>query len=285
MPRVNKSGKARGWILTINNIADWNGLQESVRSHKQVRYFCGQLEVGKEGTRHLQAYVEFGGPVGLQFVCKLFPRAHAEIRRGTPEEARKYCSKEETRVEGTHYEYGTLPGGGAKRQGAREDLDAVRGAVQGGATVRTLIESFPVTYARYPKFCDRLLMEYTGRRSWKTEVRVYVGPTGCGKTSAAYQEFPDLWSKPEGAWFDGYNGEAHVLIDDFRGGRDCGISFASMLQLLDRYRMVVPVKGSFVQWVPRVIIITSNIKPEFWYPWEEVAPLKRRIDVLKVWEQ
>jgi len=286
MPKERKASKSRGWCITVNNIEDWDGLQKRVAERKQVRYFCGQLEVGEQSSvRHLQAYVEFRSPVGLAAVRKLFPRCHAEARRGSPEEARSYCSKEETRVAGSFFECGELPLGGAKRQGAREDLDAVRIAVQGGAGVRELIEKHPVTYARYTRFCQTVLMQYVGRRSWKSECRVYVGPTGCGKTSAAYAEFPDLWSKPEGAWFDSYDGQAVVLIDDFRGGRDCGITFAALLQLLDRYGMVVPVKGSFQQWRPRVIIITSNIKPEFWYPWEDKEPLMRRIDVLKVWEK
>ena len=128
-------------------------------------------------------------------------------------------------------------------------------------------------------------MEFSGHRSWKTEVRVYVGPTGCGKTSSVVEEFPDVWFKPDGAWFDGYSGQPYVVFDDFHGERDCGISFPFLLRLLDRYRMVVPVKGAFANWVPRVIIITSNYSPEQWYPCEDPAPLLRRIDVLKRWEK
>jgi len=272
-------------MITINNIADWDGLQKRVAERKQVRYFCGQLEVGEQSSvRHLQAYVEFNGPVGLAAVRKLFPRCHAEVRRGSPEEAKRYCSKEETRVAGSFFECGECPQGGGK-QGAREDLVAVRVAIEGGASVSKLYSEFPVTCAKYPKYVDKCLMLFSARRSWKTEVRVYVGPTGCGKTSAVFEEFPDVWTKPEGSWFDGYEGQPHVLIDDFRGGRDCGITFASLLQLLDRYRMAVPVKGSFSQWVPKVIVITSNIKPEFWFPWEDSAPLLRRIDVMKTWEK
>lgn len=285
MPKAVGSGKkCRGWCITWNNVRDeqLRDAEAKLRVRKNVQYYCGQLELGKSGTRHWQAYVEFRGPIALTTVCKLFPGCHAEKRRGTPQEARTYCSKEETRL-GDFVEFGELPAEEAKRQGARGDLDAVREAVVSGATVRTLLESHPVTYARYPRYCDKLLMEYSGRRSWKTEVRVYVGPTGCGKTSGAVKEFPDIWFKPDGAWFDGYNGELNVIFDDFRGGRDCGISFAFLLRLLDRYRMVVPVKGAFVQWAPRVIIITSNYQPDQWYPWEDNAPLMRRIDVLKTW--
>lgn len=283
--KVGTGDKCRGWVITWNNVEE-DELQHAknkLRGIKAVRYFCGQYEIGKRGTQHWQGYVEFSGPRGLGTVCKLFPGCHAEKRRGSPSECRTYCSKEETAVAGSFEEYGEIPEDGRERQGARGDLDAIREAVSGGGTVRTLLEQHPVTYARYPKFCDKVLMEYTERRNWKTEVRVYVGPTGCGKTSSAVEEFPDIWFKPDGAWFDGYNGEPHVIFDDFNGGRDCGITFRFLLRLLDRYRMVVPVKGSHVQWCPRIIIITSNHEPEQWYPWEDPAPLLRRIDVKKTW--
>lgn len=285
--RTRKTNKSRGWVLTVNNISDdeLELLKSKIRTKENVHYFCGQLEVGESGTRHLQAYVEFRGPLGLTAVCKLFPRCHAEVREGTPQQARTYCSKEESAVPGTFFEFGELPQKANSRQGARGDLDAVRAAISGGSSVRSIIEQFPVTYARYPRFVERCLIEYTAHRSWKTEVRVYVGPTGCGKTSSALEEFPDLWFKPDGAWFDGYSGQPNVIFDDFHGGRDCGISWPFMLRLLDRYRMVVPVKGSFVNWVPKLIIITSNYSPEQWYPWEDPAPLLRRIDVLKRWNK
>lgn len=283
---MNRTIKSRGWCITINNISDgeWDVLKARCSAKKNVRYFCGQLEVGESGTRHLQAYAEFSGPSSLAAVRKLFPRCHAEKRRGKPSEAAAYCRKEESAVAGSFFECGVLPEEKNSRQGQRGDLDAVRAAVAGGANVRDLIEKHPVVYARYTKFCERVLMEYTGHRSWKTEVRVYVGPTGCGKTSSAVKEFPDIWFKPDGAWFDGYHGQPNVIFDDFHGGRDCGISFAFLLRLLDRYRMVVPVKGAFANWVPKLIIITSNYSPEQWFPWEDPAPLLRRIDVLKRWE-
>lgn len=286
MPRTSSS-KSRGWCITVNSISDveWDECKERVRAKKNIRYFCGQLEVGELGRRHLQAYAEFSGPSSLAAVRKLFPRCHAEKRRGKPSEAAAYCRKEESAVAGTFFEVGELPQETASRQGARADLDAVRDAVRGGASVGDILEQFPVVYARYPRFVDKCLLLYSGRRSWKTEVRVYVGPTGCGKTQSAFEEFPDIWSKPPGAWFDGYNGEPHVLFDDFDGGRDCGITFRHLLQLLDRYRMVVPFKGGFTQWSPRVIIITTNVQPGQWYPWEDSAPLLRRIDVIKTWNK
>jgi hypothetical protein len=38
-----------------------------------------------------------------------------------------------------------------------------------------------------------------------------------------------------------------------------------MLKLLDRYPFRVPVKGGYVQWVPKIIYLTSNLDPTTWY--------------------
>ena len=39
----------------------------------------------------------------------------------------------------------------------------------------------------------------------------------------------------------------------------------------------------FKRWVPRVIVITTNVEPRDWYPWEDFAPLERRIDEIRRW--
>jgi len=286
MPRVNKSGNSRGWRITWNNVSDEHlrEAKDNLEHSTNVRYACGQLEVGGNcGTRHWEAYVEFTGPRSLQYVRKLFPGAHAEQRRGTPTECRVYCSKDETSVGGTFWEHGTIPQ--EKGAGKRNDLVAVRERFRNGAKVSDIYEEYPGVAARYPKYVQKCADMYLAPRSWKTEIRVYKGPTRCGKTKAAYDEFPDIWAKPEGQWFDGYDGQPHVLIDDFDGGRDCGIRFRFLLRLLDRYPLEVPIKGGFVKWLPRIVIITTNVEPDGWYPWEDYAPLRERFDEIRRWDR
>lgn len=52
-------------------------------------------------------------------------------------------------------------------------------------------------------------------------------------------------------------------FDDF-GGSEFKLTY--LLKLMDRYPMRVPVKGSFVNWVPKKIYITSNYSPKEWFP-------------------
>lgn len=77
-------------------------------------------------------------------------------------------------------------------------------------------------------------------------------------------------------WGDGCVGAQHIIMDDMAAGQ---ISHALFLRLLDRYPMVVEVKGTSMQWAPRTIYITSNTHPRHWYPnrkWRG-SPLERRL--------
>ncbi len=42
------------------------------------------------------------------------------------------------------------------------------------------------------------------------------GPTGAGKTTAALQRYPGCFRKPPTKWWDGYEGQEVVLLDDLR---------------------------------------------------------------------
>jgi len=121
-------------------------------------------------------------------------------------------------------------------------------------------------------------------RDFPTEVHVYWGATGTGKTKKVFDENSDVWVHAEGMWFDGYEGQESVLFDDFHGGV---FKLPYLLKLLDRYPMRVPIKGGFVQWKPRRIYITSNLDPKMWFMsahTEHVAALERRFTTVTLFE-
>lgn len=281
MPSNNKH---RGWILTINNpTEDEQRIAQVLGGEKNLQYACGELERGENGTLHIQAYVEWKGPRTFQTVHKLFPRAHIEPRGGTASDARDYCLKrgkwanDTTAQRGTEWEVGAFKEAGNGR-GARNDLSEVCAFLDAGGGLNDAFKAFPGVCARYMRFVERYALMLAKRREWKTKVIVYKGPTGCGKTSRAHEEYPTIWTKPHGYWFDTYSGEEHVLFDDFDGGRESGIAYRQFLQLTDRYPMLVPVKGGFVQWVPRVLVITTNVEPRDWYPSDPFDAIERRLD-------
>jgi len=62
-------------------------------------------------------------------------------------------------------------------------------------------------------------------------------------------------------WFDGYDGHAHVIMEEFRGQ----LSIGMMLTMLDRYECPVQNKGGTVEFCPTDIVITSPVHPDEWY--------------------
>ncbi len=86
---------------------------------------------------------------------------------------------------------------------------------------------------------------------------------------------PNAYWKPVGEWWDGYDGQEDVVMDDFYGW----LKWSFLLNLLDRYPMLVPIKGGTKEFVAKRVFITSNKKPEMWYPNQiDIAPLVRRLE-------
>ena len=95
------------------------------------------------------------------------------------------------------------------------------------------------------------------------EVSIYYGATGTGKTRLAYESSDSVykWNVDTPEWWDGYDGERTLLIDEFYGQ----LKPSRMLQLLDGYTCRLPVKGGFTYANWDKVYITSNAHPDCWY--------------------
>ena len=89
---------------------------------------------------------------------------------------------------------------------------------------------------------------------------------------ATFDAFP---KDPCTKFWDGYVGQANVVIDEFRGS----VGISHLLRWLDRYPTIVEAKGSSVCFQATTIWITSNLSPDDWYPdldSDTKAALRRR---------
>ena len=92
----------------------------------------------------------------------------------------------------------------------------------------------------------------------------YWGPPGTGKSRRAREENPDAFIKSQNKWFDGYQGEDAILLDDFDHG---GVSLGHLLKIwTDRYACFGEIKGSTVPLRHTKFIITSNYDIETLWP-------------------
>lgn len=116
--------------------------------------------------------------------------------------------------------------------------------------------------------------------------RVFWGPTGTGKSFRAWEEAgPSAYPKSSRSKFwDGYQGEQDVILDEFRGA----IDVAYLLTWLDRYPVRVEIKGSSKPLSATRFWFTSNLHPRDWYPEIDhltYEALERRLEILEITER
>jgi len=214
----------------------------------------GQLECAESGFIHWQLLVACSQKKSLVQICEDFGPYHAELSRS--EAAADYVWKDATRIQGTQFELGFRP----FRRNSKPDWDAVWASSVSGdcdaipASLRFVhyrtIRSIAADHAR-PVPIDRI-------------VNVFWGRTGTGKSRRAWDEAGmDAYCKdPRSKFWCGYKDQKHVVLDEFRGGIDP----SHLLRWLDRYPVIVEVKGSSRPLLATTFWITSNVSPDDWYP-------------------
>jgi len=105
---VRYQGKCKDWCFTINNPRRSHpgrpGDLELIKSWV-FNYLVVQLEVGEEGTPHLQGFVQFPKEMRLKQLKKdCHKKAHWEPRRGSAYQASHYCKKPEYGCDCEHCE-------------------------------------------------------------------------------------------------------------------------------------------------------------------------------------
>lgn len=264
------TAQTRAWCFTLNNPNRNEPLLATEDPTKWgASYLVYQLEQGESGTPHYQGYLYFPSNRRLAALHRLAPRAHFEPRRGTHDQARDYCRKEEGRLDGP-WEQGEPPAAGK-----RNDLMLLMADVKQGMSERDIAEKYGATWARNHNAIDKYRRLVTNGREWKTRVTVLYGPSGTGKSRWAYQQNPGAYPFRGGNYWCGYDGHDHVVIDDFVTGT---IPYGVALHVLDRYPLIIDVKVGSKPFVARTIIITSNYPPDTWYPNQRNQPLLRRLD-------
>lgn len=232
------------------------------------KYIIWQLERGEKGTPHLQIYIALAKPMRITALNKLF-KAHYEPRYGTHEQAKAYCSKEDTREEGP---WTSGSDEGIPNRGQRTDLEAVKMILDSGCDepIKKVQQNYFSSWVKYYKAFDIYHNQNAEQRDPNVPPKVIIlwGDRGTGKSKKAFEIAPPpkgYWltkpADPNQVWFDGYSVGQTLVIDEFYGW----IKYEFMLRLIDRYPMDVKIHGSKIIFNSPLIIITSNRDPREWY--------------------
>jgi len=267
--------QSRNYCFTFHNPTpdEISGL----KTWDKPKYIIWGHELGtNKETPHLQGYVEFKTPTRIKTLKNFNPKIHWETRKGTAKQASDYCRKEK----GIIWESGQMT-----QQGQRTDLDNVANAVLKGKSIKEIAITYPKEYIKYHNGIQKLinLNQDESPQFRKLNVIVHWGKAGTGKTRRAHEEKPDLYKLDKGnnLWFDGYDGQDTLLIDDFEN--DGHIKFTHLLNILDGYKLRLEIKNGFTYAKWTTVYITSNYHPKDWFPVQprSLKALMRRITSIK----
>ncbi len=240
-----------------------------------IRYAVIGLETSSSGTQHFQGYVEFTNSISSATKNKLLLGAWSVSRRGSAEEADMYCRKGEQ----PHAEWQELKWRGptfglnadfvnagerSLPEGKRTDLDEVVSLIRDGATLRTVVDAYPVQYIKYYRGIEKYMRLIEAPRCEVPTVTVFWGSSGIGKSYRARLEAGNdcyVWHPQQESWFDGYDAHRSVIFEEFRGQ----LPYGFVLSLTDRYDCRIQYKGGSCQFLATSIWFTSPVHPREWY--------------------
>lgn len=275
--------KFRGFVGTVFHL-DEEGRDNGKRQKlddllNEERCVCGTYQVERSpttGRLHLQFYLEFSNPRALRTIQRKLG-SHVEARRGSARQAWDYCTKEESRVEEGRSK-GTRPE--PNQAGKRNDWEEIKELFEAGGSVDDVYLTNPGLYARNPVALQRLWERANKATDRDVQVLYIWGPSGTGKSWWVHEHYPNAYRldmRPSSGepWWDGYANEDVVVIEDFRSAT---IRFDTMLRILDRYPVRLPVKGASCSARYSTVILTSNEDPQVAYLNElDQTPFLRRL--------
>lgn len=246
--------RSRGYVFTLNNYTEEE--EEKLIQTQGHMYLIYGKEVGEKGTPHLQGFIYFKNQRSFNSVKKLLgTRYHIEKQMGTNQQAIDYCKKE-----GIYREIGSPPIGQVGKKCTVEERAAKNKRLR-DTSLNELVDKGEISIKEVRALKNARMdlaqenKEYTHegvRGEW------YVGPPGTGKSHKARSENPGAYIKAQNKWFDGYQGEKVIILDDY----DTPTLGHYLKIWTDKWSCSGEIKGGTVNLQHEKFIITSNYRIE-----------------------
>lgn len=277
--------RGKNWFLTYPQCNLWpqwilRNIQDKLGEN--LVYCCIASELHKEGQPHRHVFLALKEAIKADQFTFDMPnqREQGPVFHGnyqvarSPKDALAYVKKD-----GDIVEFGECPYKEKMSTAEKNRLFLSR-------PLEELVDEGEISLYSYKQLVVARNMYLMSRNANKARVppKVYwlYGPTGSGKTRYAVEQGgEEYWISNHSEWFDGYWGQKTAIIDDLRAGT---YKFAFLLRLLDRYPMLVQIKGGWVVWDPEIIFVTAPARPEQVFinretgeTWDTVDQLVRRV--------
>lgn len=242
--------RTRNFCITVNNYTE-EEFQQILNTEGTKYVVLGREVAPTTLTPHIQGFIQFNNAISVTTARnKIKVPCYVGICNGTPLQNMEYCKKE-----GFFTERGDPP----KGQGTRSDLVSVYKRIQDGEKLSEIVHTNFNEVVKYHRGIQLAadLIRGLPRTDMTLGYWLYGG-TGTGKSRWAFSHPVSTYSKdPSNRWFDGYDYEDVVVIDDYRPSKEFPYNF--LLRLCDRYPMSVEFKGGYKQFNSKFIIITSPV--------------------------
>lgn len=247
------------------------------------------------GTPHLQGYISLRKKMRMTTLQgkmrEINVNLSLQVAKASANENRVYCTKAD---KDNFFECGDIN----HCSSVRSDLREVTEQIAAGKRLYEIYESNRTCFIQYHSgiksavaleekiLCPKVRNDLT--------VSVFYGEAGTGKSHRAVEICNAgkldyfFCNSPQGGvvWWDGYDREPAVIIDDFKGW----IKPHDLWRILDKWELRLPTKGSIRYAFYTHVFITSNYPPLSWYSDEVVfdrQALLRRLHNIHLygWDQ
>lgn len=265
------------WCFTHNN-ASVNERYEEITEHTNWAIF--QYEEGAAGTPHMQGVVALKKQARLVTIKGMFKaNVHLEVTRNIIASV-QYCSKEKGRIAGP-FIIGVIPdlekinsrlGNKRKVADQEEELLLKEVSYLNDCILKRDMDYVDI-YNEKPKLAmkhaiyikELIKKTINGKPSRCSNVYYCFGEPGTGKSYLFKQLSAILGEKPYyntsiKGWWNGYNGEKLVIIDEFKNK---GYTPQELNNILDGNTKSLAVKNGFVESNIENIVFISNFSPKF----------------------
>lgn len=286
---MSPSKRFRNYWFTHNNYLNTN-----VEDTLECRYIAYAHEVGEEGTPHLQGMVSFTNAVTYASVIKKMPGCSIGNLCGTVDQAIHYFDgrgkkDKTTGIMGPPYEPDRFTERGDRPvtnddKGTAERLRWIRlKQLAKAGDMDTIDREFPREAFKDFNLINRIHRASQPQPQYLDKVcGIWIyGKSGVGKSRLVINQFPDHYVKLRKIWWDNYNNEETVVMDDVS---------PTNIHLVDYFKdwadfkpFRAEVKGGSLYIRPKRFIVTSQYHPnDMGFNKEDLEAVLRRYQIIEL---
>lgn len=249
--------QSRKWNIVINNPQKYGLTREIIIDRLNSlfpTYYCISDEISKSGTPHTHIFIYRKSPIRFSTICSSkFPVCHCEKAHGSVLENKEYISKigkwegtekEETKVEGSFYEWGEIPT--EKQEKSPLNYEVIKD-LEDGKIIGEIVSDKPelIFKVKQIEALKEALLIKNANKFRSLSVIYCFGESGVGKTRMVYEchEPIDIcritnYRQHKEMSYDTYHGEKVLLLDNFQNS----LYIDDLIGLLDIFPLYLPAR-------------------------------------------